>query len=103
MSENGNGGWLSRLRQGLSRSSSRLTTGITDLFTKRRLDDAAIEELEELLITADLGVTTAAKLAADFARTRFDKEVSPEEVPQCPGRRHCQVARAHGQALGRRR
>lgn len=80
MSGNGNGGWLSRLRQGLSRSSSRLTGGITDLFTKRRLDDAAIEELEELLITADLGVTTAAKLAADFASTRFDKEVSPEEV-----------------------
>ncbi len=80
MSGNGNGGWLSRLRQGLSRSSTRLTSGISDLFTKRRLDDAAIEELEELLITADLGVTTAARLAADFARTRFDKEVSPEEV-----------------------
>lgn len=80
MSENNNGGWLSRLKRGLTRSSSKLTGGITDLFTKRKLDDAAIEDLEELLITADLGVATSAKLAADFASTRFDKEVSPEEV-----------------------
>ncbi|WP_316975732.1 signal recognition particle-docking protein FtsY [Shumkonia mesophila] len=80
MSEAANGGWLGRLKKGLSRSSSRLTGGIADLFTKRRLDDAAIEELEELLIGADLGVTTAARLAADFARTRFNKEVGPEEV-----------------------
>ena len=80
MSEGANGGWLGRLKKGLSRSSSRLTGGIADLFTKRRLDDAAIEELEELLIGADLGVATAARLAADFARTRFNKEVGPEEV-----------------------
>ena len=80
MSEAANGGWFGRLKQGLGRTSSRLTGGIADLFTKRRLDDAAIEELEELLIGADLGVATAARLAADFARTRFNKEVGPEEV-----------------------
>lgn len=80
MSEAGNGGWLGRLRQGLSRSSARLAGGITDLFTKRRLDDAAVEELEELLIGADLGVATAARLTAEFARTRFNKEVNPDEV-----------------------
>ena len=76
----GNGGWLGRLKQGLSRSSSKIAGGITDLFTKRRLDDAAIEELEELLITADLGVSTSARLAADFAKSRFDKEVDADEV-----------------------
>ncbi len=73
-------GWLSRLRDGLSRSSARLGDGITGIFTKRRLDQAAIDELEELLIGADLGAATAAKLAAELARTRFGKEVTPEEV-----------------------
>jgi len=72
--------FLSRLREGLSRSSSRLGEGIGAIFTKRRLDDAAIAELEELLIGADLGAATAARLAADFAKTRFGKEVTPEEV-----------------------
>ncbi|MBL6929664.1 MAG: signal recognition particle-docking protein FtsY [Rhodospirillales bacterium] len=75
-----NGGWLGRLKNGLGRSSSKITGGITGIFTKRRLDDAAIEELEEVLITADLGVATSAKLAAEFAKTRFNKEVDPDEV-----------------------
>ncbi len=73
-------GWLARLKAGLSRSSSKLGDGISGIFTKRKLDDAALEELEELLISADLGVATAAKLAANLARERFDKDVSPEEV-----------------------
>ena len=73
-------GWLARLKEGLSKSSSKLTEGITGIFTKRKLDDEALEELEELLITADLGPTTAAKVTAELARTRFGKEVSPEEV-----------------------
>ena len=73
-------GWLSRLRDGLSRSSARLGDGITGIFTKRRLDQAAVDELEELLIGADLGASTAAKLTAELARTRFGKEVTPEEV-----------------------
>jgi fused signal recognition particle receptor len=76
----GNRGWLARLKAGLSRSSGKLGDGISGIFTKRRLDDAALEELEELLISADLGVATAAKLAANLARERFDKDVSPEEV-----------------------
>jgi fused signal recognition particle receptor len=73
-------GWLSRMRTGLGRSSAKLTGGITDLFTKRRLDDGAIEDLEELLIGADLGVKTAARLARSLADARFDQEVTPEEV-----------------------
>lgn len=74
------GGWFGRLKAGLSRSSARLNDGITGIFTKRKLDDAALEELEELLITADLGVKAASDVVANLARTRFNKEVSPEEV-----------------------
>jgi len=73
-------GWFGRLKAGLSRSSAKLGDGIAGIFTKRKLDDAALEELEELLIAADLGVKAAAKLTADLAKTRFDREVSPQEV-----------------------
>lgn len=72
--------WFSRLKDGLSKSTSRLTEGITGIFTKSRLDDEALEELEELLIRADLGPVTAARLTAGLAKTRFGKEVSAEEV-----------------------
>ena len=73
-------GWLGRLREGLSRSSSRLADGITGIFTKRKLDQEMLDELEELLIGADLGAGTAARLVAEFGRTRFGREVTPEEV-----------------------
>jgi fused signal recognition particle receptor len=73
-------GWLLRLRHGLSRSSARLTGGIADLFTKRKLDENALEELEELLISADLGVATAARLTAALAKVRFNQEVTANEV-----------------------
>lgn len=72
--------WLDRLKSGLSKSTTKLTDGIAGIFTKRKLDDAALEELEEVLITADLGPATAAKLTASLAASRFDKEVSDEEV-----------------------
>jgi fused signal recognition particle receptor len=73
-------GWLGRLRAGLSRSTARLTEGITTLFRKRRLDDEALEELEETLIAADLGVAASHRIVEGFRRTRFGKEVTDEEV-----------------------
>ncbi len=73
-------GWLSRLRRGLDRSSTRLSGGISDIFTKRRLDDETLEELEDLLIAADLGPAIAARLAANLAKTRFGREVDEREV-----------------------
>jgi len=72
--------WLNRLKSGLSKSTTKLTDGIAGILTKRKLDDDALEELEEVLITADLGPATAAKLTASLAATRFNKEVSEEEV-----------------------
>jgi fused signal recognition particle receptor len=73
-------GWFGRLTAGLKRSTSSLSDGISGIFTKRKLDDEALEELEDLLITADLGVATAAAVSARLAKSRFDKEISPEEV-----------------------
>jgi fused signal recognition particle receptor len=72
--------WFGRLKSGLAKSSSKLTSGIGDLFTKRKLDDEALEELEELLITADLGVAMAGRVTRHFAKTRFGQDVSPDEI-----------------------
>ena len=52
-------GWFGRLKSGLARSSSRLVGGIGDLFTKKKLDEETLEQLEELLISADIGSVTA--------------------------------------------
>jgi fused signal recognition particle receptor len=73
-------GWLQRLRAGLSRSSSKIGESITGLFTKRKLDKALLDELEEALIAADLGPATAAKLTAALSTERFGKDVTPEET-----------------------
>nr|WP_235907748.1 signal recognition particle-docking protein FtsY [Siccirubricoccus phaeus] len=74
------GGWFSRLKAGLSRSTAKLTESVTSLFRKRRLDDEALEELEDTLITADLGVAASRRIVESFRRTRFGKEVTDEEV-----------------------
>lgn len=75
-------GWFGRLRTGLSRSTARLTEGLTGLFVKRRLDEEALEELEEALITADLGVSASQRIVERFRSTRFGKEVTDEEVKE---------------------
>lgn len=80
--ENKKNGWLSRLRSGLQKSSGKLSEGIASIFTKRKLDDAALEELEELLISADMGPATAARLVSEFGKSRFGKDVTDQEVKQ---------------------
>jgi fused signal recognition particle receptor len=76
------GGFFNRLKEGLSRSTSRIAETLGTVFKKRRLDDAALEELEELLISADLGVDAAARVIAAFRRSRFGKEVTEDEIRQ---------------------
>jgi fused signal recognition particle receptor len=72
--------FLSRLKAGLTKSSGKISGGITGIFTKRKLDSTSVEELEELLIEADMGAATAAELTAALSKERFDKDISPEEV-----------------------
>ena len=73
-------GWLSRLRDGLSKSTKRVTESITGLFTKKKLDQKTLDDLEDALIQADLGVSVAARLIGKLGKERFGKEVTDEEV-----------------------
>ncbi|MCV9966168.1 signal recognition particle-docking protein FtsY [Pararhizobium sp. BT-229] len=72
--------WFQRLRQGLARTSSQLTGQITALFTKRKLDDETLQDLEDLLIQADLGVETALRVTDTLASERYGKDVTGEDV-----------------------
>lgn len=73
-------GFFSRLAAGLKRTSSKLGESVTAIFTKRKLDAEALEELEDTLIAADLGAQAAMRVTERLAKDRFDKEVSDEEV-----------------------
>jgi len=72
--------WLQRLRFGLSRSSSSIGLGITDIFTKRKLDAASLDDLEDVLIQADLGLGAATRIRQAIARGRYEKGIDPDEV-----------------------
>ncbi len=72
--------WFSRLKAGLTKSSSKLSEGITGVFTKRKLDADKLEDLEDVLIRADLGVETAMRVTEALAKGRYDKGISAESV-----------------------
>ncbi len=72
--------WFTRLREGLSRSSSSIGTGIADIFTKRKLDAAMLEDLEDVLIRADLGIATSTRICEAVGKGRYDRDVAPDEV-----------------------
>lgn len=73
-------GWLGKLRDGLGKSSSQLTEGVAGIFTKRKLDEDTLEELEDLLIMADLGFETTGEIIDAMRKERLDKAITPEEV-----------------------
>ena len=73
-------GWFGRLKAGLARSSTKIVSGIGDVFTKKKLDDEILSQLEELLISADLGSATASQLVQNLAKARFGKDITSDEV-----------------------
>ncbi len=74
------GGWFSRLTRGLSKSSSKIGQGITDIFTKSKLDEESLQDLEDLLITADLGPQTASDVVKAFSARKFESDVTPQDI-----------------------
>ena len=73
-------GWFLRLKDGLSKSSKSIGGSITSIFTKKKLDKATLQELEDTLIQADLGLPVAERIIAAVSHGRYDKEIDPEEV-----------------------
>jgi fused signal recognition particle receptor len=74
--------WINRLVSGLSRSSTQLGHNISAIFTQRKLNDQMLQDLEDILIQADLGVETAMAITAALARDRYDKDISETDVRQ---------------------
>lgn len=72
--------WWQRLKAGLARTSSQLTGGITAIFTTRKLDATTLDELEDILLQADLGMETATRITDALKKDRFDKHISPQDV-----------------------
>ncbi len=72
--------WFQRLASGLKRSSDQLTGGIAAVFTKKKLDQAMLDELEDVLIQADFGIDMASSVTEALRRDRFDRDIAPDEV-----------------------
>jgi len=73
-------GFFGRLKAGLTRSAQRLTEGIAAIVIKKKLDQQSLDELEELLIGADLGLGLAQQITEKLKRTRFNQEISNDEI-----------------------
>ncbi len=73
-------GWWQRLSSGLKRTSSSLGGAVADLVTKRKLDRAMLEDIEDVLLRADLGTAVAVRISDTVGQGRYDKSVSPEDV-----------------------
>ena len=72
--------WWQRLSGGLKRTSASIGGAVTDLVAKRRLDQAMLDDIEDVLIRADLGVESAARIAAAVGEGRYDKSITADEV-----------------------
>ncbi len=72
--------WWQRLSGGLKRTSASIGGAVADLVAKRKLDEAMLEEIEDVLIRADLGIESAAKIAAAVGEGRYDKSITADEV-----------------------
>ncbi|RVA44204.1 signal recognition particle-docking protein FtsY [Mesorhizobium sp. M7A.F.Ca.US.001.01.1.1] len=72
--------WFQRMKDGLARSSKELTGNIAGVFTRRKLDEETLQDLEDVLIRADLGMETALRVTDALAASRYGKDVSDTEV-----------------------
>src|SRR5258708_22309282 len=72
--------WWRRLSSGLKRTSSSLGTAVADLVTKRKLDRAMLDDIEDVLLRADLGTEVAARIAQAVGAGRYDKAISADDV-----------------------
>ncbi len=73
-------GWFSKLKDGLKKSSDKISDGITNIVKRRKLDQDMLDDLEDLLITADIGVETASEIIEAFGAKKYDQDITEDEV-----------------------
>ena len=74
--------WFKRLKAGLKKSSDKLSSGLNDILTKRKIDAEMLDELEDALIAADVGYKASAEIVKKFAARKQDKDASKDEIKQ---------------------
>jgi fused signal recognition particle receptor len=72
--------WLQKLKQGLSKTSNKISESLVTVFVKKKLDQETLDELEELLISSDLGVHTSHHIITKLAKHKFNQEVTIDEI-----------------------
>lgn len=92
-------GLLGRLFEGLRKSSGRLAENVAAVFTKKKLDAETLDELEEVLIAADLGTATAHRLRLALAKDRFGREVGDAEIREALAQELAEILRPREGAL----
>ena len=65
-----------KFKVGLVKSSSGLTQGFENIFSKKKINNEVLDEFEELIISSDAGVNVAAELRKDFESFRVDKKIN---------------------------
>ena len=93
--------WLQRLPPASRARRRRIARGVVDIFTKRKLDAASLDDLEDVLIQADLGLAAAARIREAVARGRYERGINPDEVKRDP-RGRSRARAGPGRAAARR-
>ena len=72
--------WFQKLKNSLTKSSTVISEGITNIISSRKLDDEILQELEDLLIKADLGVDNSISIIENLKKEKFNKDVETDEI-----------------------
>jgi len=70
--------WFKKLKDGLNKTSENLSEGFKDVFVRKKLDDEMLENLEEVLISSDMGIETALSLTEQLRQEKFEKDITEE-------------------------
>lgn len=74
--------FFGRIKEALTKTSSKISTGLTSIFLNRKLDEDTIEDLHDLLISADMGASASEHIIDQIKKIRFEKDVEVKVVQQ---------------------
>lgn len=74
--------FFQKLNQGLKKTSSKISSGISDIFTKQHVDSETLEDLQDILISSDMGIKASDKIIENFKKKRLNKEATITEIKE---------------------